>query len=146
MKKGVKAAMFLSLGVTALLLSSCGEKKIENTAVPRGPESNETILAAAPKPVPTSASEEKYVVQKGDTLWAIADQSGNYSDYYEWPLLFKTNRDEIQDPDEIIPGQVLIIQRGQTASQTEHTRLLASDTPAFVSHDKPRSPLPLNYF
>jgi LysM repeat protein len=146
MKSGAKGAMFLSLGVTALLFSGCGEKKVENTEVPKGPDTNETVQAAAPAPVPTSASEEKYVVQKGDTLWAIADQSGNYSDYYEWPLLFKTNRDEIQDPDQITPGQVLIIQRGQTAVQTEHTRQLASDTPAFVSHEEPRTTLPVNYF
>ncbi len=146
MKNGASAAMILSLGVTALLFSSCGQKKVENTEVPQGPESNETVQAAAPTPIPTPANVEKYVVQKGDTLWAIADQSGNYSDYYEWPLLFKTNRDEIQDPDQITPGQVLIIQRGQTTEQNEHTRQLASDTPAFVSHEAPRTTLPINYF
>ncbi len=148
MKKGTKAGVFLSfgafltLGMMAFLFSGCGEKKVENTEVPKAPETNEAakVETAAPAPV------EKYVVKEGDTLWAISNQSGNYSDSFEWPLIFKTNRDEIVDPDQITPGQVLVIQRGQTAEQTEHTRQLASDTPAFVSHEEPRTTLPVNYF
>jgi LysM repeat protein len=142
MKKGFKAATFVSLGIMALLFAGCGEKKVENTEVPKEPETNETVKAEAPAPAPL----EKYVVKEGDTLWAISNQSGNYSDSFQWPLLFKTNRDEIVDPDQITPGQVLVIQRGQTAEQTEHTRQLASDTPAFVSHEEPRTTLPVNYF
>jgi hypothetical protein len=61
-------------------------------------------------------------------------------------LIFKTNRDQIQDPDQIEPGQVFVIQKGQTNEQTEHTRQLASDTPAFVNHEKSRKTLPVNYF
>jgi hypothetical protein len=61
-------------------------------------------------------------------------------------LIFKTDRDQIQDPDRIMPGQVLLIQKGQSAEQVSHARQLASDTPAFVSHDEPRGTLPLDYF
>ena len=148
MKKGTKAGVFLSfgaflaLGMMIFLFSGCGEKKVENTEVPKAPESNEAAKVETTQP----ASVEKYVVKEGDTLWAISNQSGNYSDSFEWPLIFKTNRDEIVDPDQITPGQVLVIQRGQTAEQTEHTRQLASDTPAFVSHEEPRTTLPVNYF
>jgi hypothetical protein len=148
MKKGRKAGVFLSfgafltLGMTVFLFSGCGEKKVENTEVPKAPETNEAAKVEAVQPSPV----EKYVVKEGDTLWAISNQSGNYSDSFEWPLIFKTNRDEIVDPDEITPGQILVIQRGQTAEQTEHTRQLASDTPAFVSHEEPRTTLPVNYF
>ena len=142
MKKDSIAGVFLGLGTMALLVYGCGAKKVENTEVPREPEAQE---AAKPEPAP-QVSVQKYVVQAGDTLWAISNQSGNYSDSFQWPLIFKTNRDEILDPDQITPGQVLIIQRGQTADQTEHTRQLASDTPAFVSHEEPRKPLPVDYF
>jgi LysM repeat protein len=142
MKKDAKAATILSLGIMALLFSGCGTKKVENTEVPKEPETNETAKTETVQPGPM----EKYVVQKGDTLWAISEQRGNYSDSFQWPLIFKTNRDEIADPDQITPGQVLVIQRGQTAEQTEHTRQLASDTPAFVSHEAPRTTLPVNYF
>src|SRR5581483_3314578 len=140
-KDSIVAAMF-SLGVLALLVSGCGEKKVVNTEVPKEPEAKAEVKAETPPP----AVMEKYVVKAGYTLWAISSQSGNYSDSFQWPLIFKSNRDEIQDPDMISPGQVLLIQRGQSAEQTEHTRLLASDTPAFVKHGEPRTTLPLNYF
>ena len=143
MKKGTKAATLVSLGILALLFAGCGEKKVENTEVPKEPGTNENGEGGSARAGPRW---RKYVVKEGDTLWAISNQSGNYSDSFQWPLIFKTNRDEIVDPDQITPGQVLVIQRGQTAEQTEHTRQLASDTPAFVSHEEPRTTLPVNYF
>ena len=142
MKKYCKAGMFLSLGVIGLWGFGCATKKIEKTEVPKSPEANETAKVEAPQPVPM----EKYVVKEGDTLWAISNQSGIYSDSYQWPLIFKTDRDEIQDPDQITPGQVLLIQKGQSTEEVSHARQLASDTPAFTHHDEPRSTLPVNYF
>ena len=128
--------MFLSLAVMALGVYGCGAQKAVTTEVPRTPEKNET--AKAPM--------ERYVVKKGDTLWAISHQAGIYSDSFAWPLIFKTDRDQIQDPDEINVGQVLMIQKGQTSEQVQHAITLASDTPVFVSHVEARSPLPLDYF
>lgn len=72
MKKGIKAATFLSLGVMALWFAGCGEKKVQNTEVPKAPETNETVLATAPAPAPV----EKYVVKEGDTLWGILQSIG----------------------------------------------------------------------
>lgn len=142
MKKDSITSALLGLGVLALLVSGCGEKKVANTEVPKAPEAKAEVKVETPMPAPL----ERYVVKSGDTLWAISDQSGNYSDPFQWPLIFKTNRDAIQDPDMIVPGQVLLIQRGQSAEQTEHTRKLASDTPAFEKHATPRENLPVNYF
>ncbi len=134
--------MVLSLGMLGLWSFACSAKKIENTEVPKSPEANETAKVETSEPAPM----EKYVVKEGDTLWAISNQSGIYSDSYQWPLIFKTDRDEIQDPDQITPGQVLLIQKGQSTEQVSHARQLASDTPAFVHHDEPRATLPVNYF
>ena len=144
MKKNKKDGMFLLLGIMALMVWGCGAKKMETTEVPKEPVANEPVKAeaAAPTPVPM----QKYVVQEGDTLWAISNQSGIYSDSFQWPLLFKSDRDQIQDPDKITPGQVLLIPQGQSAEQVSHARQLASDTPAFVHHDEPRTTLPINYF
>ena len=48
-----------------------------------------------------------YVIQKGDTLSAIAKHFyGNASTY---PRLFETNREVIKDPDLIFPGQKIRI-------------------------------------
>ena len=138
MKKEMKAGMAFGLGVAALLACGCAAKKVE---VVKAPNSSETKVEAS-----HAIPMEKYLVKKGDSLWAIAAQKKVYSDPFQWPLIFKTNRDQIKDPDQIEPGQVFAIQKGQTAEQTEHTRQLASDTPAFVNQSKPRKTLPVNYF
>ena len=46
-------------------------------------------------------------VVKGETLWALA---GRYlGNPYRWPLIYEANSSQIQDPDLIEPGQLLII-------------------------------------
>lgn len=48
-----------------------------------------------------------YTVEAGDTLWAIAEKY--YGDGSAWPKIHEANRDRIEDPDLIRPGQVLRI-------------------------------------
>ena len=50
---------------------------------------------------------EMYVVEKGDTLWAIA--TAVYGDGNRYPEIFEANKPMLKDPDEIYPGQVLSI-------------------------------------
>ena len=55
-----------------------------------------------------------YEVQSGDTLSKIAkSQLGDASDYN---TIFEANRPMLKDPDEIYPGQMLIIPEEQTAA------------------------------
>jgi len=123
----------------------CSGPKVVTTEVPNSPENTVAVTQPALN-ASAKAAMQTYVVKKGDTLWAISRQVGIYSDSFEWPLIFKTDRDQIQDPDQITPGQVLNIQQGQTSAQVQHAIQLASDTPVFVSHVEPRSPLPVDYF
>jgi nucleoid-associated protein YgaU len=51
--------------------------------------------------------EQTYTVAKGDTLSAIAKQF--YGKASAWPTIFEANRDQLDDPDRIKPGQVLRI-------------------------------------
>ena len=74
-----------------------------------------TTTAAAVTPAPKGIVG--YVVQKGDHLWGISAKPAVYGDPYQWPLLYKRNRDEIYDPDLIYPGQVLHIQRDLSQTQ-----------------------------
>jgi hypothetical protein len=141
MKKFKKAA--LTVGLMGLLACGCAAKKVDTTEVPKSPEDQEVKVVATPTAAPAPL---KYVVRKGDTLWAISHQSGIYSDSFEWPLIFKTNRDGIQDPDEIEVGEVLTIQQDPSADQVKRARQLASDTPPFKPHAAPRKPLPIDYF
>ena len=55
--------------------------------------------------VPADGSGSTYTVQKGDTLSAIAQH--HYGKASRWHAIFEANRDQIDDPDLIRPGQVL---------------------------------------
>lgn len=64
-------------------------------------------IKAAPQPVGGGAQGQTYTVKAGDTLSKIAkDLLGNASSYTQ---IFEANRDQLSDPDEIKPGQVLKI-------------------------------------
>ncbi|MBO69187.1 MAG: hypothetical protein CL398_12895 [Acidiferrobacteraceae bacterium] len=42
-----------------------------------------------------------------------------YGDPYQWPLLFKRNRHQIEDADLIYPGQILRIERDLTTAEVQ---------------------------
>ena len=54
-----------------------------------------------------STGERSYTVEKGDTLSHIA--KAHYGKASKWRAIFEANRDQIDDPDKIFPGQVLKI-------------------------------------
>lgn len=55
--------------------------------------------------VPAGAAADTYTVRKGDTLSAIAKE--HYGKASHWHAIFDANRDQLDDPDLIRPGQVL---------------------------------------
>ncbi|MCK4742414.1 MAG: LysM peptidoglycan-binding domain-containing protein [Sulfuriflexus sp.] len=69
-----------------------------------------------------------YTVSKGDSLWSISGSSSVYGDPYQWPLIYKANRSQINDADLIFPGQALDIDRGASSA----------DISAAISHAKTR--------
>ncbi len=69
-----------------------------------------------------------YSVVSGDNLWNISAKDEVYADPFQWPLIYKTNRDQIQDADLIHPGQVLDIDQHSSASEID----------AAVNHAKTR--------
>lgn len=48
-----------------------------------------------------------YTIEKGDTLYAVAKQF--YGDGMKYPDIFEANREVIEDPDKIYPGQKIRI-------------------------------------
>ena len=51
------------------------------------------------------SGDRTYTVQSGDTLSAIAER--HFGRASRWHAIFEANRDQIDDPDLIRPGQVL---------------------------------------
>ena len=69
-----------------------------------------------------------YTVARGDSLWAISGKSDIYGNPYQWPMIYKANRDKIKDADMIFPGQNFKIERA--ASQ--------ADVDAAIKHARTR--------
>ena len=87
----------------------------ELLALSSAPDSDTTASSGSTGPAPIS----RYIVQSGDHLWGISGQAQVYGDSYQWPLLYKRNRDDIYDPDLIYPGQVLHIDREASEQQIQ---------------------------
>ena len=64
---------------------------------------------AEPQPTSTSGSGGTYVVVKGDSLSKIAKRE--YGDANKWRAIYEANKDLINDPDLIYPGQELKLPR-----------------------------------
>ena len=80
---------------------------------------------------PTYCSYTSYEVGEGETLWTIANQSVVYGDSLLWPLLYQANRDQIKDPRQVYPGQILNIRRDLSAQDIEDARKRALESDIF---------------
>jgi hypothetical protein len=80
------------------------------------------------KQMGAAAGVTSYSVVGGDNLWSISGKENVYGNSYQWPLIYKTNRDKIKDADLIYPGQVFDIDQNASASQID----------AAVNHAKTR--------
>lgn len=66
---------------------------------------------------PPAAQPERYVVQRGDTLWGISAREQIYHNPFMWPLIYKANSQQIRDPDLIFPRQIFVIPRDYTPAE-----------------------------
>lgn len=53
--------------------------------------------------------EINYTVVRGDHLWGIAKKKEHYANPFAWPVIYKSNRDQIKNPDLIFPKQIFKI-------------------------------------
>ena len=141
MRQG-KISLAVILVASSAFVYGCGEtKRMESVETPK--EAPAPVVAVAqPEPVPMG----KYTVASHDTLWDIAGKTDIYSDSFQWPLIFKANRDQIQDPDLIFTMQNFNIKKDVSVEEVASAKDLASRTPKFVPHTKPRQALPIDYF
>ena len=140
----------LGLGLGLGLLAGCakrGDQAPVPTPTPGALDASyatPTPVAPLPTPMPT-AVPHSYVVKKGDSLWKISGEPDVQGDNFRWPLLFKANRDQIIDPDNIEPAQDLTWKDNYDLQEVEDAVGKAKETPPYAPHAGPRKQLPLKY-
>lgn len=129
---------YLLLAILLLTIVSFGCAKKPVAPEPEPPKQETKVEPApAPKPEPTAPPqptareiyEQNYsmlptshTVVKGECLWWIAEYRQVYNDPFMWPLIFKANRDKINNPDLIYPGQVFQVPRSYQLSEVKESR------------------------
>ncbi len=63
------------------------------------------------------AASMQYNVAGGDSLWSISGQEGVYNNPYQWPLIYKANRDQISDADLIYPEQIFSVDLNPSSTE-----------------------------
>lgn len=63
--------------------------------------------STAPAPEEIEDQSREYTVERGDSLWKIAERY--YGDGNQWRRIYEANEDQIDDPDVIHPGQTFTI-------------------------------------
>jgi LysM repeat protein len=117
-----RSLMMLVAGLAvAVLVGGCATAKQKGA-----PAAPAAAAAAAPAPVaapvtpaPAKPADDIYTVQRGNCLWCIAGKKEIYGNPYQWPLIYRANKDQIKDADLIYPNQKLKIDRNASKQTME---------------------------
>src|SRR5258708_26179156 len=91
MQKSITALLALALATAGLLALAQGDLQVKETA------------------------PDRYIVQKGDTLWSITTKF--LSDQWRWSEISRMNQVQIRNPHKISPGDVLVLDRSVSPPQ-----------------------------
>jgi len=87
------------------------------------------LPSLAPAQEISTTQQVTHEVVKGNTLWDLAEQYlGNP---FRWPLIYEANRDRIEDPHWIYPGQIFIIP-GLEGAQAQAQAQAGAEAPGQV--------------
>ena len=104
MQKSITALLAFSLAGAAWLALAQGDPQAQG----------DTQVAQGDLQVKDTAPD-RYVVQRGDTLWSIATKF--LKDQWRWPEIWRMNQAQIRNPHQISPGDVLVLDRSVSPPQ-----------------------------
>ena len=120
--KEAEAALADGDTTTAVELANRARRQAENALAQKQREEERLAQQRAEQ----EQAAENYMVQRGDSLWSISGKSDVYANPYKWPLIYKANRDKIDDADLIYPGQNFTIKKdwsnGEADAAVQHAR------------------------
>ena len=106
------SVLLVSVVLVGFVFLGCAKKPAETVAVTGEPavqlEEGESVLVV----VEEVSFADRHTVRKGECLWWIAQYKDIYDDPFQWPIIYDANRNQIEDPDLIYPGQIFSIPRG----------------------------------
>jgi LysM repeat protein len=110
----------------------------------------QTADSSAVKPIVKTTRVQKsapgtITIEKGQTLWSIARSGNGFGKACNWPLLYKANKTDVQDPDLIYPGQVLNVPKNVTAVESDNACKAAGIYGPYEPHTKPRTKINLDF-
>lgn len=76
---------------------------------------------AAEAPAIKEGAPDRYVVQKGDTLWGISSRF--LSEPWRWPELWKMNQEQLKNPHLIYPGDAIVLDRSGDQAKLQLVQL-----------------------
>ena len=141
MKRGtLLISILVSVGLV-FSVSGCCVKKQRVTSTPAAEEqtvvleeivTEEVIVLEEGESSLVEALEEKaaltgnHVVKSGECMWWISEYEDIYNDPFMWPLIYNANKNKINNPDLIYPGQTLYVPRsGYSMDEIREARRLA---------------------
>ncbi len=136
MEEGMKRYLLLAVLVLVMFSFGCAKPVTPEPEPPKKevkvePPAPAPAPAPTPPPQPTARElyEQQYAqlptshtVVRGECLWWIAEYKQIYNDPFMWPLIFKANRDQINNPDLIYPDQVFQIPRAYQLDEVKESR------------------------
>ena len=101
----IRARCLISLCMITAVTTATAKLSAQTPDSTRKPEP--TIVPQSPP----AEGEVRHLVKKGDTLWDIA--KAYLKDPFRWPEVFQRNKDIVENPHWIYPGEVIRIANGE---------------------------------